>query len=278
MDDELTMPTRHKKKLERIRNERKGEFVSRDNSTSAIGLVQAATGQDEGSLGEFEGIDHYSEYRDSRVEVIAPAPGGHDSGLRYAVNADEYTDTGTYRSDNETRTGALSAEEELERKKELNRQRVARFREKQRAEKQKPEFSSLENDTNVTSGNAKGNGFSFLPRKNVAEPVKLITKTEAEEYKQNLIYVYQQGSKLLDNIVEIVTVGHEEVQIWALDEDEAAFFAEAHLAKAQKDKAAAQAARALLKLYDKLVVLQYVCSRGHKTYVHIKVSGGLSFK
>jgi hypothetical protein len=175
------------------------------------------------------------------------------------------------------------ADSKKERDKELNRQRQARYRERQKesneSEGLNPNFQAQNRYSDVIPVTGLGNGgFNFNLKKGNAEPVKLLSKSEAEEAREALIYVYQKGSSLIDDLVEIITVGHEPVNIWALSEDEASVFAEAHLKKAQKDKNAARSARMLLRIHDKLFLTQYVATRAIATHRHIKTQGGLSFK
>lgn len=93
-----------------------------------------------------------------------------------------------------------------------------------------------------------------------------------------MVFIYTQGSGLLDNILEIVVRGHEKVQIWQLDESEAEMLASMHLEKAKKDIQAARSARLLLSIYDRLFTIMLIAPRAMRTAQHIKESGGLSFK
>lgn len=111
-----------------------------------------------------------------------------------------------------------------------------------------------------------------------AEKSKLFTKQEAEDEKERLTEIYFRGSGLLDDILEIVTKDHEPVQIWQLSEDEADTLASMHLVQAQRDKAAARAARKLLEIYDRIYVYMVVLPRVKASYGYVKEHGGLSWR
>lgn len=280
MEDETAVNIKkHKRKLESIRNARQSKQQLGDDFTSPIGFIQATAGSDERNTGNFERTESISGSDVERVEGKQGTFRQHGVGIRSPFAEDEHSATGGYRDDFEIGEAALiveDAEDKQERERELNRQRVARYRDKKRQEGQ----SQAQNGVgNVTLSNVSGNGnFSFFAKKSNAEPVKLLTKTEADDARDALIYVYQKGSTLIDDLIEIITAGHEPVSIWALSEDEAAMFAEAHLKKAQKDVNAARSARMLLKIHDKLFLTQYVFTRAVATNRHIKNAGGLSFK
>lgn len=279
MEDIEVNIKRNKRKLEKIRNDRQGREQSRDNSTSAIGLFQTATGQNERDTGLTQGISGNAYAGDSGIEIVKAVDGRSDSGIRSAESEDVYTIAGGYRGDESPRTATLAvedAEAKAERERELTRQRVQRYRYKQ---KESADNQAQNRYSDVTPVTGIGNGkFSFNLKKSNAEPVKLLTKTEADDAREALIYVYQKGSSLIDDVIEIITAGHEPVSIWAMGEDEAAIFAEAHLKKAQKDKNAARSARLLLRIHDKLFLTQYVATRAIATNRHIKAAGGISFK
>jgi hypothetical protein len=286
MEDTEVRLKRHKRKLEQIRNDRQDREQFGDNSTSSERLIQAATGENEGYSRDSEEFSRDTQTGIDRVEIITPTARRFDSRIRSSDATDEYTTQSSSRSYEPSRENALivdDAESKKERDKELNRQRQARYRERQKesneSEGLNPNFQAQNRYSDVIPITGIGNaGFNFNLKKGNAEPVKLLSKSEAEEAKEALIYVYQKGSSLIDDIVEIITVGHEPIQIWALSEDEATIFAEAHLKKAQKDKNAARSARMLLKIHDKLFLTQYVATRAIATHRHIKNSGGLSFK
>lgn len=110
------------------------------------------------------------------------------------------------------------------------------------------------------------------------ESAKLFTKQEVEIETERMVDIYFHGSGILDDILEIVVKGHEEVQIWQLERSEAEMLAKMHLSRAQVDKASAASARQLLAMYDRLYIWMLMIPRGKATVTHIKDHGGLSFK
>ena len=110
------------------------------------------------------------------------------------------------------------------------------------------------------------------------EPAKLFTKDEIELQYDKMFDIYFRGSGLLDDILEICVKGHEPVQIWQLDEEEAETLAKMHLSRATHDKRAAASARQLLALYDRLYFWLLVGPRAKMTYTHVREHGGLSFR
>ena len=110
------------------------------------------------------------------------------------------------------------------------------------------------------------------------EPAKLFTKDEIELQYDKMFDIYFRGSGLLDDILEICVKGHEPVQIWQLDEEEAETLAKMHLSRATHDKRAAASARQLLALYDRLYLWLLVGPRAKMTYTHVREHGGLSFR
>jgi len=280
MDEDIEVNIkRNKRKLEKIRSDRQDRQFSRDNSTATSERVQTATGRDQRDTYSLEGPGGDTEGRDNRTEEFPPVTGRSDSGIRSALTAYEYPTESADRGIQQARADTLTvedAEAKAERERELTRQRVQRYRDRQREEASN---QAQNHDSNVTGATPAGNDrFSFNLKKGNAEPVKLLSKAEADDGREALIYVYLKGSSLIDDAIEIVTAGHEAVSIWAMSEDEATLFAEAHLKKAQKDKSAARSARLLLRIHDKLFLTQYVASRTIATSRHIKSSGGISFK
>ena len=113
---------------------------------------------------------------------------------------------------------------------------------------------------------------------NKGEPAKLFTKEEAEFEYDRMYEIYFRGSGLLDDILEIIVKGHEAVEIWQLDPDEAEMLAKMHLQRATHDRKAAASARQLLALYDRLYFWILFAPRAKLTATHIKSKGGLSFR
>ena len=172
---------------------------------------------------------------------------------------------------NETVTGS-----EIEREKELNAQRQKRFR-----ERQKQAQSSAVTVTNEVT--PKFSLKKLLPGQgNAPEPekkeVKLITSTEVNALLDDLTFIYRNGSGLLDDLIEIIVKDHEPVTIWQLDEDEAQMLAKMHLERGRVDKAAAQSARKLVELHDKIFLIMMLSPRVAATGKHVVEHGGFSFK
>lgn len=108
--------------------------------------------------------------------------------------------------------------------------------------------------------------------------VQLFSETEAEAEYERMFEIYFRGSGLLDDILEIIVKGHEEVQIWQLDDEDASMLARMHLQRARHDEGAARSARQLLALYDRLYFWLLVGPRAKMTYTHVREHGGLSFR
>ena len=109
-------------------------------------------------------------------------------------------------------------------------------------------------------------------------PAKVFTEKEAKDHLEKLVFVYQRGSSLLDDILEIIVKGHEKVEIWALSEEEATILATSHVERAKKDATAARSARTLVNIYDRMYLFMLVGPRVMATGQHIKGHGGISFK
>ena len=276
--DEIEVPLkRHKRKLEKIRNDRQGRQLPRDNSTSTGGVIQRTTEQTERDVRLFEGPNGYTEQGSIGVEIIPTAIGRSDSGERYPDTTDEYTNQGVDRSDEQAGESALTPEE-LERRRELTRQRVARYRDRQK-ENADPQAQNGYSD--ATSGTSFGNGKLKFNFKGMfagnKEPVKLFTKMQAEAALDDLTFIYTKATSLLDDVLEIIVNDHEPVQIWE-DEDTARMLAAMHLQAAQKSMDAARVAYALIKLKDKMFIGFYLFTRTKATRAHVIAHGGFSFK
>ena|SRR5579859_3612852 len=121
------------------------------------------------------------------------------------------------------------------------------------------------------------NPFAKLPGKD-KEPIRLFSKTEAEQEAERMTEIYLRGSALLDDVLEIVVKDHEPVAIWQLDDSEAAMLATLHLERATKDVGAARSARKLLEIYDKIFFWLVVGPRIKATVDHTVAHKGFSFK
>lgn len=111
-----------------------------------------------------------------------------------------------------------------------------------------------------------------------SEPAKLFDEKEAEVEYDKLYEIYFYGSGILDDILEISVKGHEPVQIWQLDPDEAETLTRMHLQRATYDRKAAASARQLIALYDRLYFWLLAGPRAKATYSHVKEHGGFSFR
>lgn len=111
-----------------------------------------------------------------------------------------------------------------------------------------------------------------------SEPAKLFDEKEADAEYDKLYEIYFYGSGILDDILEISVKGHEPVQIWQLDPDEAETLTRMHLQRATYDRRAAASARQLIALYDRLYFWLLAGPRAKATYSHVKEHGGFSFR
>jgi hypothetical protein len=163
----------------------------------------------------------------------------------------------------------------------LARQRKQRQRDREKAEGYLSSNRDSDSDRAVTQPVAEQSRFQLknpFDLKKEPEKVKLFSKTESDESEDAIVKVLMVGTDLLDDILEIIVKDHEPVSIWAMDEDEATLFAQAHLKRAQKDQDAARVARKLIAIHDKLLTFQYLFSRTKKTVSHVKEHGGLGFR
>ncbi len=295
--DETEIETRHKRHLEKIRQKEqaydsRGQDDRRSSETSS-GSLQTTQGSGEGSSRPNEGNDGILRPGAEGIQGSQGIAGGHGTGIRSADPKSLNSTEGYDRADNPPRTAKLTVdmteEERAEKERERNRQKQQRFRDKKREEAASSEgygYGYTGNADNVTpivtAQHPNGAKFAlkspFPVKKGPSEPVKLLSKTEAEDARESLIDLFCKGSSLLDDVLEIVVKGHEPVKIWEMDEDEAALFVEAHLKRAQKEQDAARVARKLLQIYDKLFTFQYLWSRSKATFTHVKDHGGLSFR
>ena len=277
--DEIEVPLkRNKKKLEKIRNDRQGRQLPRNNSTSTGGGLQGTTAEAQSNVRLFEGANGYTEEGNRGADIISATSGRSDSEQRYPFAENEHSAAGYGGADEQAGESALSVDE-IERRRELTRQRVQRYRDRQK----KNSDSQAQNAySDVTSISANGNNnlkfrFKSMFAGNSKEPVKLFTKAQAEGALEDLAAIYTKGTSLLDDILEIIVNDHEKVQIWE-DEDTARMLAAMHLQAAQKSMDAARVAYALLKLKDKMFIGIYLLTRSKATHAHVVAHGGFSFK
>ena len=95
---------------------------------------------------------------------------------------------------------------------------------------------------------------------------------------QRMTFIYSKMFELGDDVLEIIVKDHEEVQIWAISDEEAEMLADAHLKRAQHDVQAARSARKLLEVYDRIYFYMIVLPRTKATVTHVSKHKGLSFK
>ena len=119
----------------------------------------------------------------------------------------------------------------------------------------------------------------FLEKKQtVKTPVKLFSADEAEHAHEKMTFIYKKIFEFGDDFLEIIVKDHEEVQIWAITDEQAETLAENHLADAQHDQEAARSARKLLEIYARLYFYGIMFPRIAKTGQHVAEHKGLSFK
>lgn len=303
MDEDVELTTRHKKKLQALR-EKDGTHVivgqnGRDREPISGGHSEASGGGIQGTQGPDEGGPGIAGPGEEGMAGSEGASGGHGTQLRHSEPAPLDATTGADRGNEPSRgdqlTVDLTPEQQEENERERNRQKQQRYRDRKREEEAAVSSSSNSNgygyegnakgvtgensDVTESSSNAKfaiKNPLKFGAKE--PEKVKLFSEKEAKEELERLIYIYVKGSGLLDDLLEIVVKGHEPVQIWQLDEGEAEMLAQMHLDKAKKDQAAARSARALLSIYDRLFTIMMLGPRIMASGQHIKTHGGLSFK
>jgi hypothetical protein len=269
---------RNKRKLESIRNGRQDKQLPRDNSTSTIGSVPGAAIQDQPNVRFVERDGSYASTSGGRIEDEPTIIRRSDSEQRYAEPTDVNTTEGDGRANEPSRKSPLT-EEEIERQRELGRQRTQRYRDRQR---ETSDIQAQNRYSDVSFVTPKGDekvkfNLKGLFAGNAKEPVKLFTKTQAENALEDMVAVYTKITSLGDDLLEIIVNDHEPVQIWE-DEDTARMFATMHLQAAQKSVEAARVAYALLRLKDKFFIGMYFLTRMKASHAHIVAHGGFSFK
>jgi len=297
MDETDVAITKHKKKLDAIREKDTHGKIDRGHAEIAERGIQTTQGTDQGDAGSVQGVGGNFRPGEEGMESREGIARGNGEGIRSIDSEDEPATQGAYPSDREVRerklTTDLTPEQKADRDKELHRQRQARYRERQQEANSSSETvtsrhflgdatgatATATSDGYVTQSDAK---FQFKSPFKLSgkepEKVKLFTKTEAEESEDAIIKVLMAGTSILDDLLEIVVKDHEPVRIWEMDEDEATLFAQAHLKRAQKDQDAARVARKLIQIHDKLLTFQYLFSRSKATVTHVKEHGGFGFR
>lgn len=303
--DELQIG-RHKRLLQEIREEdtRDGRYQSNDGQFSSGRYASSGEGSHrEGETGD-QGLAPGNSGGAERASERAGADEGYHQGIRPSGRTTEHSDTSLDQSGRRVEASlvpeeTLTPEQKAEREREQTRQRVQRYRDKQKVEREEGttqaqnvtlrySVTDEKDDESLRSRNAKetiGNGFTSFRLKmpfgnKEPEKVKLFTikESEDEEILKKMTRVYFQGSKLLDDILEIIVKDHEEVQIWQLSEEEAEMLAQIHLERAKHDQASARSARKLLEIHDRLYFYLIILPRLKATGKHISKHRGFSFR
>jgi hypothetical protein len=257
VQDELEVQTRHKKTLEAIRLKKEEEDVDDDDTVGGYAatrkeIVDRDTTHVENGIGRDAG-------REEGVSEEQGTTSGLDRGSRSIDTEDQHTIKGNDPSSRETDSTRRN-------KRELNRQ--AKERQRDAARERAGE--------GLTDSKPRFRLKGLLNKKGPQAPTKLFSKKEAEDALSRLSVVYGQGSHLLDEILEVVVKDHEPVEIWQLAPDESDTLAALHLERAQYDQKAAQSARVLLSLYDKIFILMIAWPRVILTVRHIDKHRGVS--
>ena len=286
MTDEQQEPKiRHRKRLEKIREEahgRSGVTAGRRHTPSRV----KEDGSSVGTGQRTDSSDQSGEGRTGSGEEGTPSiegtVGGFDSGTRSTITAigNHYGLPGES-GDAEVRqepatTSTVVTERDMEAERERKRQlAAARQRRKRALEKEAQTESKVARDSDVSDVK-----IDLKPpfKRGSLENVKVFTDREATEQFDKLVFVYTRGSELLDDVLEIIVKDHEKVHIWGLDEEDARMLATLQMERAKKDKAAARTVRTLISIYDRMYILMLVGPRLVASGQHIKSHGGLSFK
>jgi hypothetical protein len=312
MSEDIELSDEQRSLLDAIRKEDKPDGnVGRSGHTStSVNKIQRTFGNTERSNSGSPGMSRSPETGETRPDgrpeadettlgTIQRSSEGSRPSISQSFNSPESNRTtserlqGDQTSVGNAQSNALQADEE-ERRKILARQRQERFRAKQNQAQNAGVTVTPPVTQNVTHESNAGNGIQFSLKKLLPgnakadesnakkdkpkEEIKLLTSKEADEYLEALTYIYKNGSGILDDIIQIVVKGHDEVTIWQLDEDEAEELARMHLSKAKVSKEAAASARKLIDLYSKTYFIMLLGPRAIATVRHVKEHGGLSFK
>jgi hypothetical protein len=264
-EDEITLSSGSARLLEEIRSNGRG-----NDTTLSVRHTGTASDEISGTQSIAERIDRGNEEstggtngRTQTSNSIERTAHGYDQGSRSTQPTDINSSESANRNSN--------------RPQELIRQRIARAQQRAK-EKTQP-------TTGVHPGRIEQEQkpkfqikVPFLEKiKEDKQSGKLFTIREADEALEDMTTMYVRGSQLLDECLEIIVKGHEEVAIWTLDEEDARMMARLHLERAKVDKGAAQAARALLALHDRFLLFMIIAPRV-KITVSLIAERGLSFK
>jgi hypothetical protein len=212
-----------------------------------------------------------------------------------SIDTNQGLDTATPRQQSQIRivpAAPASPQEKADRQRELAKERKRRYRAREKAKL----TGSVENFTPFTQAHS---GVASRSDETQSEPTsqprftlrapfrdrgkgtrtrRVYSQKEVDEKLPRLTEVYQRGSSLIDDMLEIVVRGHEPVSIWRLDDDEAETMALIHLTRAMHDAAAAQSADRLIEVYEHAYILLMITPRLRMTVVYAKEKGGFSFK
>lgn len=276
--DESTVKTRHKKLLSRIREDHTDHGSERHPGVSDE-KIRAARQPDRG---DYEVVGGNTQ----GTTGTAGAGGRSDRGTGQAHTTNEHTIEGpdpTGREVGEAELspspweleGELSTQEQVERRRELGRQRSQRYREKQREETSVKESPLRDVEKKDVMFSLK-NIFKSDARSEPDKP--LLMKEADDETRKKLVDLYIRGSSILDDVLEILVRDHEPVQIWQLSEAEAEMLVDMQLERARKSAAEARVVRKLVAIYDRLFFVMLIGPRVKATMSHIDRHGGVSFR
>lgn len=301
---------RNKKRLEQIRGAENNERSTGDREHyQASGIsVQTAHRPDQGDNGTLlstdQGVPGSQGIARGTGEGIRPL----DAESFDAAQGDDRVDQPDEELPGPAFTVELTEQGKKDRERELARQRKQRQRDREREAQNLSNFSDTlaSLNGNSSSNRERDRDIPVTPqgygnvtplrqtvpdqsqntqfrlrnpfKKDQQEKVKLFTNKEVEEEIERLADLYYRGSGLLDDILQIIVKGHEEVNIWQMDEEDAQMFAGMHLERAKRDEGAARSARKLLEIHDKLHSFLYFGPRTMATVQHVKEQGGFSFK
>jgi DNA-binding TFAR19-related protein (PDSD5 family) len=292
--DESKVKTRHAEKLAELRESHatNGGEARRE---VGLGLARTASGSVQGAHGTSPEINLGVAIGNRRTTEESRIGRGFDSGARpfdtESFDSVESLHLGNGENGNAGRReqvaspspaelpATLTAEQEADRQREL-----ARIRQQNKRDRDRAEANGSTNGTNGATPPTKPEpafnlkGLLGRTADTAVEKVKLLTKQEAEDAEEKLIELYQRGSALLDDLLEIIVRDHEPVTIWALTDEEAKTLASMHLERAKIDIGAARSVRKLLEIYDRIYMYMLFGPKVIATGKHINEHKGLSFR
>jgi hypothetical protein len=261
-----------------------------------------------------EGIDRSDDRIDNESAAAYRTTRRSDEQSRRTAGSNEYESESSNTSSAKTRRKRLKdlspeeQEQEIQRRHELKLERQARYDEKKRLEKQ----SQIESGTDIQNVSPDDSRFfekselkTQSERQNISQKtsdriknkipspsdikmtlkgkkadlseVKLIKESEAAEKIEKLTDLFIRGSNLLDQVLQIIVKGHEEVYIWTLDEDTARIFAIQQVEAAKTNKEAAHTVSRLEAIHSNIFKIQVFAPRMIATGKLVKEKG-LGFK